>query len=245
MQVFICAAGKSSRMSKIAKGVPKPLLKINGSSILGYLLKIVSKHTKVEEIHLILGYKKELFKSAFGNKYKNVPIRYHFNPDFESTDNLFSLHCARNSMRDDIAFMTADLVIDPRLVYAFFDEEAGNKVLADPRKSVISKDVVKVKTENSRVIGISKKISQKNAKCAAVGIYRMDSKGKIHYFKAADRIFSSHGGDAWIIDPIPMLKNSCPFYVSNYSGYAWFDVDEPKDLERAKIESKKIYSSLA
>lgn len=244
MQVFILAAGKSTRLSGVGGGMAKPLLKINSRPILEYLVKIVSSHPKTEEIHIIVGYRKEDFLAAFGNSYNNVPIKYHYNPEYASSDNLFSLYCARGSMKDDIMFMTADLVIDPEIVHKFLDEEPGNRVLVDPRKEVLFSDVVKVKIKDSKIAEMSKNLDPEDADAAAVGLYRMDKEGKKSLFSEAERIFAARGKKVWIIDPIPGLIGSSPFYASVYSGYLWFDIDEPEDLAKAEKEIPKLYKSL-
>ena len=193
MQVFICAAGKSTRLSKITDGVPKPLLKINKCSILEYLLKMVAKNQNVEEINIIVGYKKEMFKSAFADSYQNIPIKYHFNPEFETTGNLFSLYCAKDKMKDDVVFMTSDLIIEPKLVESFLNEEQGNKVLTDSRKDTFSIDSVKVKTENSIITDMSKDLSPEMADGVAIGLYRMNEIGKNNFFNVAKKILSTEG----------------------------------------------------
>ena len=57
---------------KITNGKPKPLLKIEKYTLLEYLLLMFSRNNNVKQIHLIVGYQKDLFKSKFGQVFNNI-----------------------------------------------------------------------------------------------------------------------------------------------------------------------------
>lgn len=74
MQAVILAAGKSTRAYPLTLTKPKPLLKVANKTILEHNLDNLSGI--VNEVILIVGYKKGIIKKYFGNKYKNIKIRY-------------------------------------------------------------------------------------------------------------------------------------------------------------------------
>jgi len=74
MQAIILAAGKSTRTYPLTVNTPKPLLKIIDKSILEHNLEALTNI--VDEIIIIVGFKKELIKKAIGKKYKNIAIKY-------------------------------------------------------------------------------------------------------------------------------------------------------------------------
>jgi len=74
MQAVILAAGKSTRTYPLTITRPKPLLKVSNKSLLGHNLD--NLNNIVDEVIIIVGYKKEMIKKYFENKYKNIRIKY-------------------------------------------------------------------------------------------------------------------------------------------------------------------------
>ncbi len=74
MQAVIMAAGKSTRTYPLTLTKPKPLLKIANKAILEHNLE--NLNGIADEAILIIGYKKNLVKKYFRNKYKSIKIKY-------------------------------------------------------------------------------------------------------------------------------------------------------------------------
>ena len=74
MQAVILAAGKSTRTYPLTLTRPKPLLKVANKTILGHSLDNLSGF--IDEVILVVGYKKEMIKGQFGNKYRNMKLSY-------------------------------------------------------------------------------------------------------------------------------------------------------------------------
>ncbi len=70
---MLCA-GKSERMMPLTATTPKPMLKIANRPILEYNLEVLKGF--VDEIILIVGYKKELIINAFGDSFKGIKLTY-------------------------------------------------------------------------------------------------------------------------------------------------------------------------
>lgn len=74
MQAVILAAGKSTRTEPLTLTKPKPLLPIMNRPLLAHALD--SMLGIADEVILIVGYMAEDIKKAFGNQYRNLPLRY-------------------------------------------------------------------------------------------------------------------------------------------------------------------------
>ena len=66
-QAIIVCGGLGSRLGKITKKTPKPLLKVENTTVLEHIIKNLSRFG-IKEILLLCGYKQELFKKKFNNK---------------------------------------------------------------------------------------------------------------------------------------------------------------------------------
>lgn len=74
MQAAILAAGKSTRAYPLTIAMPKPLLKVADRTLLEHNLD--NLNGIVSEVIIIVGYKKNMIKKFFGNKYKTLRIKY-------------------------------------------------------------------------------------------------------------------------------------------------------------------------
>ena len=74
MQAVILAAGKSTRTYPLTLTKPKPLRKVANKTLLEHNLENLKDF--VDEVIIVVGYKKYLIKKHIGNKYKNLKIKY-------------------------------------------------------------------------------------------------------------------------------------------------------------------------
>ena len=66
-QAVIFCGGIGSRISKITKKIPKPLIKVNGSPVIEHIIKNFARFG-INEILLLCGYKNILFRKKYHNK---------------------------------------------------------------------------------------------------------------------------------------------------------------------------------
>ena len=74
MKTVIFAAGKGERLRPLTFKIPKPLLKISGKTFLERIIDALPFF--LNEIIIVVGYKKEQIKKFLGEKYKNRKIYY-------------------------------------------------------------------------------------------------------------------------------------------------------------------------
>lgn len=75
MEAIILAGGFGTRLSHIMPDLPKPMAPINGRPFLEYILDYLCRND-INSVVLAVGYKAEIIKKHFGNKYKKIDIVY-------------------------------------------------------------------------------------------------------------------------------------------------------------------------
>ncbi|AVQ29847.1 nucleotidyltransferase family protein [Fusobacterium varium] len=75
MEAIVLAGGFGTRLKEVVSDVPKPMAPVNGKPFLEYLLKDLSKKG-IKHVILAVGYKKEIIKEYFKNKYEDIEITY-------------------------------------------------------------------------------------------------------------------------------------------------------------------------
>jgi len=74
MKAVILAAGRGTRMGDLTEEVPKPMLKVNGKTLLEYKLDVMPE--EIDEVLIVVGYKNDVIRNHLGNQYKNILIKY-------------------------------------------------------------------------------------------------------------------------------------------------------------------------
>ena len=69
MEIIILAGGQAKRLRPITDGMPKCMVPINGKPTLQYHLDFLSKYKVIDKIVLACGYKWEIIKEHYGNRF--------------------------------------------------------------------------------------------------------------------------------------------------------------------------------
>ena len=72
---LILAGGKGGRLQSVSKGLPKPLMEINGKTFISFLLEKLYK-AGFKKTYISVGFKSKEFVKKLGNKYKNIDLHY-------------------------------------------------------------------------------------------------------------------------------------------------------------------------
>lgn len=146
MQAVILAAGRGTRMGDLTKDKPKPMIELNGKTLLEYKFEVLP--SDVEEIILVIGYLGDVIREGFGDTYKGRKLTYvtQENPVGGTADAVWKakdlLHGKFFVLNGDDLYSTADLeamrAFDWSVLIQRVPDTAGaGKVVFDPHRNVI------------------------------------------------------------------------------------------------------------
>ena len=112
MNAIILAAGLGSRLKPLTKEVPKPLVKVNGLSLIERQIYLL-KEAGICEIIIVIGYMNDKFK--FLEKKYNVKLIY--NNKYKEYNNIYSLYLAQDYLNNTYilegdVYLTKNLFIE-------------------------------------------------------------------------------------------------------------------------------------
>ncbi len=218
IQAVIMAAGKSTRTWPLTLTMPKPLLKVMNKEIIKHNLDAMQG--LVNEVIVIVGYKKEMIQSEIGNKYGKLKIRY-----VEQKRQLGTGHALKyveQLIKDKFIVIGGDDIFSKRDIRACLKHKyavLGCEVEDPDRFGVF---VVKGK-EVKKVVEKPKKFV---SDIANTGLYVFDK--SVFDFK----LKKSQRGEYEIVDYINMLAKKEKVICEKAKGH-WLSVGYPWDLIEA------------
>ena len=116
MQALLLAAGMGRRLGALTRDQTKCMLELHGRTLLERSLDAVTA-AGVDRIVLVVGFGAHGVQDLIGESYAGVPVTYVMNHDYATTNNIRSLHLARDEFaKDDTLLLESDLVYDPSIV---------------------------------------------------------------------------------------------------------------------------------
>ncbi len=224
IQAVIMAAGKSTRTCPLTLTIPKPLLKVMNKEILKYNLDALQG--LVNEVIVIVGYKKEMIINEIGHKYGTLKINYVDQKRQLGTGH--ALKYVEQLIKDKFVVIGGDDIFSKRDIKACLKHKyavLGCKVEDPGRFGVF---VVKGK-EVKQIVEKSKKFV---SDIANTGLYVFDK--SVFGFK----LKKSQRGEYEIVDYINMLVKKEKIICEKVKGH-WLSIGYPWDL----IEANNILVS--
>lgn len=245
MKAIFIAAGTGKRLGKLTQNTPKPLIEINGKTILDRQISLF-RNLGTKNIVIIVGPKSE--------KFTIKDVDYIRDEKYDDHEQLGSLMVAKSEIYGDVIILFADILFEEKILKQILksNSDIGIAIDSDWEKSYGERydnsksEADKVLIKDNQVLLVSKNISQyKNNESIAefIGLVKLSKKGSELWIKKYDELESNHSGrfhdassfkKAKLIDMLQELLNSkieiTPIFIKG----KWCEIDTPNDLERAK-----------
>ena len=126
-RAIIMAAGIGKRMQPLTLKTPKPLIKVNGVSMIDTVVNALH-HNHITEIYVVVGHLKEQFYD-WAKKWQGITIIE--NPYYNTCNNISSLYVAREHLEDCIILDGDQVVYNPEILSPEFTLSGYNAVWCD------------------------------------------------------------------------------------------------------------------
>ncbi|PLX22015.1 hypothetical protein C0584_00600 [Candidatus Parcubacteria bacterium] len=104
MKAVILAAGRGSRLKPLTDKTPKPLLRVNGKTLLEHNLDLVKKI--VDEYIIVVGYMSDAIIDFLGSEYAGKGVRYVEQKELLGTGH--ALYTCKEYLPDDFLVLNSD-----------------------------------------------------------------------------------------------------------------------------------------
>ena len=244
MKAVFIAAGEGSRMGNLTTDTPKPLVDVNGKSILERQIRILN-NKNINEILIITG--------PFAEKYKFENVSYINDQKFNEHDQLGSLAAAIDHITDDVLIIFGDILFDESILKQVCNNDSDVVIAVDMdwkkyenRNQNSISDADKVAINNKSIKRIFKTMNENDQKYSIgefLGLIKLNHKGSQAFRRIFSKLLETHRGrfhdaeslnNAKVVDFLQeMLEQRIDIKPEIIDG-EWCEIDTIQDLEIAK-----------
>ena len=244
----ILSAGMGSRLMPLTKDKPKPLLEINGMTLLERMIKNLM-NADIKEFIVIVGYNKEKvieFTPTLEEKY-DITIKIIENEKYDVTNTSVSTYLASKHIEDadadDFILINGDNVVDPEIITRIAARE-NTSLIVDNFKD-LNEESFKLIIENETfsendsiasgtIKEIGKGIDIPSSTGEFIGVSKVAKKDLSQFNEILEELIDEDKQNYYDFAYNKLSKiTPIDFVLTN--GLKWTEIDDHNDWEQAQI----------
>ena len=217
MKAVILAAGEGKRLRPFTETMPKVMIPVTNKPILEHVFDAL-KNTGIDEVFLVVGYKKEVIKEYF-KEYKDIKITY-----VEQDKQLGTAHAllqAKKHIEEPFIVIPGDNIIDQKSIIKLIEDKSEYSLLIKEHPQPSKYGVVFIEKEKLR--RIVEKPPEEIGEFISTGIYKFPK----NVFNVIERI-SSEG--IYSLSTVVQKLIDEGKIINTIRTDAWMDIVYPWDL---------------
>lgn len=219
MKVIILAAGIGSRLGT---PFPKPLTMLkNGCSILQLQIRNITRYLSINNIILVVGFKKELIMEAAPE------VMFVYNDFFDTTNTAKSLLKGLSKIHnEDVLWMNGDVVFDHTIIKRLLAHKGS--CMAVNTEKVADEEIKYTLSHDGSMLEVSKQVKGGLGEAIGINLIRASD---LDLFKEC--LMHCSIGDYFERGIEIAIAKGLKVYPIDISDLMSVEVDFPEDLERA------------
>jgi len=236
---LLLAAGTGSRLMPLTLNSPKCLTEVNGKSFLERLVEnLILKGFK--RLVIVTGHQKHCIEEFISNLSADLTIEFIFSPLYKTTNNIYSLWMARETIKEPFMLVEGDLIFDVSLLdeMIYPDRIAVAKILPWMNGATVTIDgsqQVKSFHKNTDINGVS------GLKYKTVNIYSFSLVSWRAIIERLNQNIEANKVTGYYetVFGEMMTDNQLSLKAVDFDNKHWYEVDTLKDL----TEAEKLFST--
>ena len=241
MQAIILAAGMGRRLGEYTKDNTKCMLPVNGVRLIDRLLTQLSK-LNLKRVVIVIGYQGQNLKDYIGDRYNDqLKIEYVNNPDYDKTNNIYSLALAKEQLQeDDTLLVESDLIFDEGMFALLMENPYPNLALVAKYATWMDGTMVKLDDDNNIVNFVPKaafNYNETDSYYKTVNIYKFSQAfSKTKYVPFLEAYTKAVGNNEYYENVLRIISflNSHDLKALPITNEKWYEIDDKQDLDIAE-----------
>ena len=235
MKAILLSAGRGSRLLPLTESLPKCLLPVQDTTLLGYQLDVLQA-AGIREVTVVTGFMPSLVEAELKRRAGPLKAEPFFNPFFQVADNLASCWMVREQMDDDFLLINGDTLFEQALLQAVIDNPACPIQVTIDKKATYDSDDMKVSLRGTKLTAIGKNLPLAATDAESIGMLRFMGDGTgMFRAKLEQMLRTQEGVTSWFLKAIDAIANTTGAVDTVLiAGKKWAEVDTVGDFEALK-----------
>lgn len=257
MQAIILAAGMGRRLGEYTQNNTKCMVKVNGETLISRLLNQLKQHSCISKVIIVIGYKGDILRDYINSLSVQLPVDYVVNPDYEKTNNIYSLYLAKKYLcEDDTLLFESDLIFEDSILDLLLNDERDTLAVVDKFQSWMDGTCVEL-SENQKIKRFVTKskfdFNSIDNYYKTVNIYKFSKVfSRRYYIPFLEAYCQALGKNEYYEQVLRVISilDTPPITALSLSGQHWYEIDDVNDLNiastifaDAETKLKRIESS--
>ncbi|MEM9071935.1 MAG: phosphocholine cytidylyltransferase family protein [Myxococcota bacterium] len=241
MKAVFLIAGRGRRLRPYTDKVPKCMVPLHGTPLLHTALEMTAA-AGIREAVLVVGHMEDVIRETYGEAFAGIRLRYVSNPDYATTNNLYTMWLAREELNEDIVLLEGDLRYDLPVLQDLVSHNAANAAVVDDFRlpmngTVILPDPERPGWSQRMVLGKDQGDDfPLHQSLKTVNLYRLSGALlKDHFVPALQRAVDGERlGDYYEAILAHLVDNAgVELAISHVGKHRWAEIDNEADLQFA------------
>ena len=242
MKVLILNSGLGHRMGVLTSEHPKCMTEIsNNETILSRQLRLIAE-AGINDVVITTGYYDDVLVKYC--RHLDLPLHIEFvkNPEYDKTNYIYSIYCAKHLLDDDIILMHGDLVFENAVFDALIANE-GSCMAVSSTAELPEKDFKAVISD-----GTIKKVGIEffTDAMAAQPLYKLEKKDWLVWLERITHFCDNDNRKCYAENAFNEVSDFCVITPLDVEGALCAEIDTPDDLavisaRLHEIENRRVY----
>jgi choline kinase len=238
LPAVILAAGCGKRMGEEGTRRPKTLTPIGGSTIADTLFEGLLAAGFVRAV-VVTGHLSAMLEAYLERYRRRIELVFVNNPDYATTNNMYSLWLARNHLARGFCLFEADVWCEPAVVAGMMGSPHENVMVVDEFTGEMNGTVVSLRPDGSVERMVMPAKTDPPFDCRGmyktVNFYRL-GKGYVRdrFMPGLNRAVDEGDINSYYEKVIRNdIEHGVPFHAFKTGGLKWWEIDTPGDAVKA------------
>lgn len=230
---LLLAAGTGSRLQPLTFDAPKCLTEVGGKPLLGRLVDNL-RSQGINRLVVVTGYLDHCVREFLQENAADMQVDYVFSPDYQTTNNIYSLWLAQQAIQEPFVLIESDLVFDASMLKNML---TPNKIAISHMLPWMNGTTVELNAqEGITAFNVKSNINDQH-QYKTVNIYSLSLQSWHRVTARLDRyIADGRIGEYYEAVFADMVADgTLEFDAVFFDNNRWYEIDTVKDLSQAEL----------
>lgn len=235
MKALIFNSGLGKRMAELTMYNHKSMVKLaNGETIFERQLRILSSCGIKDFVVTVGPFKEQLKAASKRREFSGCTFTFVNNPDYDTTNYIYSMYLARELLDDDVLMLHGDLVFDRKLAEAIISSEIPSLGCVNMKKALPEKDF-KARVVDGNIHEVSISIFDENC-CAFQPFYKLAKADIAEWVRKVEEYIAAGTNTCYAENAMNESFPKLSVKAFSYEDFYIDEVDNPDDLKRVSAD---------